>query len=157
MKDADRYPLALAALERLTAHERADGNADAPLKAFSIGPSVLRPSPALSAPPSAPAPLSEDAEAPGDALDPGELVEMLLVGSEEAGSGHPEVHLVFKSDVLGGLHLILVKEPAGMRARFIVQDAIARRTVAAHLDDLVAHLRGRGFSIVSHEVELARS
>lgn len=146
MSEADRYPIALAALEQLS-----KGEAPRPLTPFSIGPAVLRPAPARSAP-ARPEPTGTDT--PGE-IDPGELVEMMLVGSEEAGSGHPEVHLVFRSEVLGGLHLILAKEPSGMTARFLVEDTAARRAVAAHVDDLVAHLRARGFAIVSHVIEVA--
>jgi hypothetical protein len=78
----------------------------------------------------------------------GELTDMLLVGADDADSGLPEVHLQFKSDVVGGLHLRLVKKPEGLSAVFMVKDAATRREVAAHVDALVAHLRERGFSVL---------
>ena len=79
---------------------------------------------------------------------------MVLVGADDAKSGRPEVHLQFKSDVFGGLHLRLEKSDAGLHARFIVQDAATRRAVADHVDGLVAHLRGRGFAVVDARLEV---
>lgn len=149
MKDADRYPIALAALARLET-----GAPTRPLAPFAVGPPVLRATPPrVRAARVDLARASGDApDAPRDPGDPGELVDLMLVGADDADSGSHEVHLLFKSDVLGGLHLILVRQPDGMRARFLVEDSAARRAVAAHLDDLVAHLRGRGFTILSHEI-----
>ena len=80
---------------------------------------------------------------------------MVLVGADESGSGRPEVHLQFKSDVVGGLHLRLEKRDDGLHAQFIVKDAATRRAVADHVDALVAHLRGRGFSVVAARLEVA--
>ncbi|OGQ18165.1 MAG: hypothetical protein A2138_27415 [Deltaproteobacteria bacterium RBG_16_71_12] len=86
----------------------------------------------------------------------GELVDMVFVSADdEASSGRHEVHLVFKAEVLGGLHLKLVRQPDGMHATFVVEDAAARRAVAAHVDDLVRHLRDRGITVTHHAIELA--
>lgn len=85
----------------------------------------------------------------------GELTDMLLVGADDADSGLPEVHLQFKSDVVGGLHLRLVKKPEGLSAVFLVKDAATRREVAAHVDALVAHLRERGFSVLEARLEVS--
>jgi hypothetical protein len=90
-------------------------------------------------------------------FDPGELVDMMLVGSEADHGGPPEVHLVFRSDVLGGLHLVLTKHATGLRGRVLVEDASAKRNVAAHLDDLVAHLRGRGLTVDHFDIEIGSS
>ena len=84
----------------------------------------------------------------------GELVDMVLVGADEAKSGRPEVHLQFKSDVIGGLHLRLEKTDAGLHASFLVKDAATRRAVADHVDALVAHLRARGFAVVEARLEV---
>lgn len=84
----------------------------------------------------------------------GELVDMVFVSADEAAGGNAEVHLVFKAEVLGGLHMKLVKLPDGMHATFIVDDAAARRAVSDNIDGLVAHLKERGFTIASHKVEL---
>jgi hypothetical protein len=85
----------------------------------------------------------------------GELVDMVLVGADEAKSGRPEVHLQFKSDVIGGLHLRLEKTDAGLYASFIVKDAATRRAVADHVDALVQHLRARGFAVLEARLEVA--
>lgn len=84
----------------------------------------------------------------------GELLDMVLVGADNADSGAPEVHLQFKAEVFGGLHLKLVKRPAGLEAFFGVADASARRAVAGHVDDLVKHLRQRGFAVVSWSLDV---
>lgn len=151
---AERYPLARATLERLLRAAPA-GRAPAPLTGFAIGPTVLRaprePSRIDTPGPSIDAPTEPDTDGML-----GELVDMVFVSADdEAASGRHEVHLVFKAEVLGGLHLKLVRQPDGMHATFVVEDAAARRSVAAHIDDLVRHLRERGFTIAHHAIELA--
>ena len=147
---------------------------------FVVGPAVLRAPPALSRPAPAevfgefvpqrgpnpqniPRPKTEDSQrtihpdrADLDTNDKlGELVDMVLVGSaEDSAGGQPEVHLLFKASVFGGLHLRLRKTPAGMHALFTVEDATSRRLVAAHIDDLVHHLNARGIAVASHEVQV---
>ena len=79
---------------------------------------------------------------------------MVLVGADDAGSGRPEVHLQFKSDVIGGLHLRLVRNDDSLQARFVVKDAATRRAVADHVDALVAHLRARGFAVSEATLEV---
>jgi hypothetical protein len=69
-------------------------------------------------------------------------------------SGLPEVHLQFKAEVFGGLHLRLVKRSDGLVASFGVADAAARRAVAGHVDDLIGRLRARGFAVVAHSLEI---
>lgn len=150
---SERYPRAAATLERLLRSSAAPRTA--PLAPFAIGPAVLREPPTRSDPTSTAAPLDDE---PGGATEEllGELVDMVLVSADdEAGSGRHEVHLVFKAEVLGGLHLKLVRQPDGMHATFVVEDAAARRAVAAHVDDLVRHLRDRGFTVAHHAIELA--
>jgi hypothetical protein len=159
----DRYPLCTAALARLMS---GSGSVlPSSIAAFRVGPGVLR----------APAPVArrsgraasddddnyddnDDNDASGErdtrALL-GELTDMLLVGADDADSGLPEVHLQFKSDVVGGLHLRLVKKPEGLSAVFMVKDAATRREVAAHVDALVAHLRERGFSVLEARLEVS--
>ncbi len=148
----DRYPRASAALERLL--HASPGAAPAPLAPFAIGPAVLRQPPErVTASPAVP--LDDEPASPTDELL-GELVDMVFVSADDQqGSGRPEVHLVFKAEVLGGLHLKLVHTPEGMHATFVVDDAAARRAVAAHVDDLVRHLRDRGFAVTHHAIELA--
>lgn len=152
---AERYPRARAALERLLQGATADRGQAAPLAGFAIGPSVLRQPPERPAVPTPAVPL----DAPGTTGTEemlGELVDMVFVSADdEAGSGRHEVHLVFKAEVLGGLHLKLVKMPDGMHATFVVEDATARRAVVSHIDELVLHLRARGFTIAKHQIELA--
>lgn len=81
---------------------------------------------------------------------------MVFVSADDAdGSGQHEVHLVFKAEILGGLHLRLRKTPEGMVATFVVEDAAARRAVLDHTDGIVRHLRDRGFRVVEHEVQVA--
>lgn len=159
MKGAERYPIASAALDRLlgTAPSKAgDAGEGAPaLRTFSLGPSVLRAPPERVAAPEA---IDLEPRTEGLATEEmlGELVDMVFVGADEEGSsGHPEVHLVFKAEVLGGLHLRLRKLPDGMHATFVVEDSAARRAVADHIEGLVAHLRGRGFHIANHTIEIA--
>lgn len=79
---------------------------------------------------------------------------MVLVGADEAKSGRPEVHLQFKSDVCGGLHLRLEKGDDGLLASFVVKDAATRREVADHVDGIVEHLRARGFAVTSARLEV---
>jgi hypothetical protein len=152
----DRYPLARAALQRLLG---GDGDGEAPpLAAFRVGPAVLR------------APVPRARAAPGDDGDDGEgddgegsaggndllgeLVDMVLVGADDSDSRHPEVHLQFKADVFGGLHLRLQKTPEGLVARFTVADAAARRAVVGHVDELLARLRGRGFAVHRYDIDV---
>jgi hypothetical protein len=161
VRGAERYPLALAALERLLGSRAArprgdvDEASDAP---FAVGPGILRPPPEVQrrARPAA-RPLEEGAPVDVDTEEMlGELVDMVFVSADDdAGSGHPEVHLVFKAEVLGGLHLKLVKKSDGMHATFIVEDAAARRAVLASVDGIVTHLKGRGFAVAHHEVQIA--
>jgi hypothetical protein len=155
--EVDRYPRCRAALEQLLSTSSSLSMASVP-GGFRVGPGVLRPPPALArplspsatmattTPPSGPAPQT------GELL--GELVDMVLVGADDAGSGRPEVHLQFKSDVIGGLHLRLVRNDDSLQARFVVNDAATRRAVADHVDALVAHLRARGFAVSEATLEV---
>ena len=160
--DAERYPQTLAALRSLlTSSGRLSPGSAAALKIGEsgvLGPAVLRARPALSRPrPSAAAQStgSADEERPDVDTLLGELLDMVLVGADEGRSGRPEVHLQFKSDVFGGLHLRLVKQPQGLEAFFIVDDAATRRAVQHQIEDLVAHLRGRGFAVTEAHLDVA--
>ena len=157
MVDIDeRYPLNTSTLARLLAAR--SSSSPSATAAFRIGPGVLR------APPRAARP-AVDAEAavidadhdatPGVDDMLGELTDMLLVGADEGKSGHPEVHLQFKSDVFGGLHLRLVKKPEGFSAVFVVDDAATRRAVANHVDALVQRLRDKGFTIAEARLDVS--
>jgi hypothetical protein len=125
---------------------------------FAVGPAVLRAPPAVAVPAAARGP-ALDVEPRGEHDTDemlGDLVDMVFVGADDAEvEGHAEVHLVFKAEVLGGLHLRLKKMVDGMHATFVVEDAAARRAVVDHVDGLIAHLRSRGFTIASHRVELS--
>ena len=156
------YPLARAALQELLAEKTtttATTTTTTTAATFRLGPAVLRAPPAtVRAPVEMPDEDDDDDDdepATGDLL--GELLDMVLVGADDADSGLPEVHLQFKADVFGGLHLRLVKRAAGLDANFIVQDAAARRAVADHVDALVAHLRARGFAVMAHELRVQPS
>lgn len=163
MKGADRYPLALAALARLAASSPASSpvssasSATQSVAPFTVGSAVFRPPPAVARPVEVPNALPDALEEGGpsstDAML-GELVDMVFVSAEE-NHGQHEVHLVFKAEVLGGLHLKLVKKSDGMHATFVVEDAAARRAVIDHVEQLVAHLKTRGFHIVAHAIEVA--
>ena len=161
----NRYPLALKAIAVVLANDaslygKLDARRAIAGTSFVLGPAVLRPPPALSRP----APLEVFGAAAGahrdeqahDATDRlGELVDMVLVGSaEDSAGGQPEVHLLFKASVFGGLHLRLRKTPEGMHVLFTVEDSTSRRLVAAHIDDLVHHLNARGISVASHEIQV---
>jgi hypothetical protein len=159
----DRYPVARAALQRLLGGDGDGdrGGAAPPLAAFRVGPAVLRaPAPRARA---APGEAGDDGEDDGDHRDGahggedllGELVDMVLVGADDSDSRHPEVHLQFKADVFGGLHLRLQKTPEGLVARFTVADAAARRAVVGHVDDLLARLRGRGFAVHRYDIDVS--
>lgn len=129
----------------------------APLTATRVGPSILRPPPevAVATHVTKRAIDEHTAHAGPDTEELlGELLDMVFVSADEARSGHHEVHLVFKADVLGGLHLRLEKSPEGMRATFIVEDAAARRALSEHADGIVRHLEARGFKIVAHDMEV---
>ncbi|MBI1944406.1 MAG: flagellar hook-length control protein FliK [Deltaproteobacteria bacterium] len=154
----DRYPRATATLERLL--QASPARPSTPLTPFAIGPAVLREPP----PRAEPMPVGAPLAGPSSSGTPvggteellGELVDMVFVSADDdAGSGRHEVRLVFKAEVLGGLHLRLVHMPDGMHATFVVEDAAARRAVAAHVDDLVRHLLARGFVVTHHAIELA--
>ena len=156
----DRYPLNTATLALLLAERSSSSSSTAPLSptAFRIGPGVLR-APPKSARPAAVAVAAKDDDHDDSAPDVddmlGELTDMLLVGADEGKSGHPEVHLQFKSDVFGGLHLRLVKKPEGFSAVFLVDDAATRRAVADHVDALVQRLRDKGFSVIEARLDVA--
>jgi hypothetical protein len=149
----DRYPRCRAALQRLlqtstTPPSLATGR-------FRVGPAVLRPPPAVARPASiAKGPPTAPSDTPATSALLGDLVDMVLVGADDTGSGRPEVHLQFKSDVLGGLHLRLEKRDDGLHARFVVDDAATRRAVADHVDALVEHLRSRGFAVSEASLEV---
>ena len=154
-----RYPRCSAALERLLSSS-SSSSTSLPPAPFRVGPGVLRPPPAVARQaPSSSSSSSPSSSSPTEAPDTGamlgELVDTVLVGADEAKSGRPEVHLQFKSDVIGGLHLRLEKTDAGLHASFLVKDAATRRAVADHVDALVAHLRGRGFAVVEARLEVA--
>jgi len=158
MVDVDeRYPLNTATLTRLLAARSSSSSSST--TAFRIGPGVLRAPPRAARPAVADvdvAPDDDNDEAAPDVDDMlGELTDMLLVGADEGRSGHPEVHLQFKSDVFGGLHLRLVKKPEGFSAVFLVDDAATRRAVADHVDALVARLRDKGFTIAEARLDIS--
>ncbi len=142
-------PLATATLKQLLSERTTAATTTAP---FRLGPAVLRAPPAAVRRPEAVTVRVDDDPATADLL--GELLDMVLVGADDADSGLPEVHLQFKASVFGGLHLQLVKRSAGLEATFIVADAAARRAVAEHVDALVARLRERGFSVLSHDLRV---
>ena len=159
---AARYPHCMATLAQLLTTTTTTATTTA-TATFRVGPGVLR----------APAPLARRAPV-ADGHDPvadgrddddddggrdtgallGELTDMMLVGADDADSGRPEIHLQFKSDVVGGLQLRLVKKPEGLSAVFIVKDAATRRAVVGHVDALVARLRERGFTVVEARLEV---
>ncbi len=168
---ATRYPRCTARLRALLAERQGGqgghrGPVD-PLALRRVGPAVLRAPPALQRlTPRRDADSGHgddedggDDGAGGERKDTaalmGDLVDMVLVGATDAKSGFPEVHLQFKSEVFGGLFLRLEKTDQGLRARFVVKDAATRRDVAAHVDDLVAHLRERGFAVKDVALEVA--
>lgn len=153
MNHDERYPLAAEALRLLLG--RGDTATSALPASFRLGPSVLRAPPAVRSRAEA-AEADEgddDVDDAGDLL--GELVDMVLVGADDSDSRVPEVHLQFKADVFGGLHLRLQKAPEGLVATFSVADAAARRAVVDHVDALLVRLRERGFAIVRHSVDVA--
>jgi len=154
MVDVDeRYPLNTATLSRLLAERSSPSTSTA---AFRIGPGVLRAPPRAARPAVDVAVVENNDDAAPDVDDMlGELTDMLLVGADEGKSGHPEVHLQFKSDVFGGLHLRLVKKPAGFSAVFVVDDAATRRAVADHVDALVQRLRDKGFTIAEARLDVS--
>jgi hypothetical protein len=157
MADVDeRYPKNVAALAALLAARAAPA---APTAPFRVGAAVFRaPPPRRAPPPSTRASIDAGkTESSDDDVDDllGELTDMMLVGAGDADSGHAEVHLQFKSDVFGGLHLRLIKKPEGLVAVFLVNDAATRRAVAAHVDALVARLRDKGFVVVEARLEVA--
>jgi hypothetical protein len=160
-KGCERYPRAVALLERLLAARGTSIAMATPAGPFSVGPSVLRPPPPVmrrASDASRPRKLDASLEGEGSTEEMlGELVDMVFVSADEAQGGNAEVHLVFKAEVLGGLHMKLVKLADGMHATFVVDDAAARRAVSDNVDGLVAHLRERGFSIASHRIELSAS
>ena len=160
---ASLYPHCMATLAQLLT-TTTTATTTATTSTFRVGPGVLR----------APAPLARRAPV-ADGHDPvadgrgddddddgrrdtgallGELTDMMLVGADDADSGRPEIHLQFKSDVVGGLQLRLVKKPEGLSAVFIVKDAATRRAVVGHVDALVARLRERGFTVVEARLEV---
>jgi hypothetical protein len=153
---SDRYPKAAAAIAALSSARATTRSLPT---AFTVGPGIMRAPPRVqrapvSTPPSRnPDEDDDDGAATGTDELLGELVDMVLVGADETG-GAPEVHLVFKASVLGGVHLRLVKEPEGLRASFLVDDSAGRRAIAAHADDLVARLRDRGFAVTGHDIAL---
>jgi hypothetical protein len=157
MNPDDRYPLAVAALHELLGRGvSATTPGTSALATFRLGPSVLRAPPAVRARPEPGGEFPIDGDDDGDTGDLlGELVDMVLVGADDSDSRHPEVHLQFKAEVLGGLHLRLQKTPDGLVATFHVADAAARRAVIDHVDALLAHLQERGFSIARHSVDVA--
>jgi hypothetical protein len=158
MPDVDeRYPKNVAALAALLAARAAPAPPTAP---FRVGSAVFRAPPPLRAPPPSTRGSIDAGKTDGsddDDVDDllGELTDMLLVGAGDADSGHAEVHLQFKSDVFGGLHLRLIKKPEGLVAVFLVDDAATRRAVAAHVDALVARLRDKGFVVVDARLEVS--
>ena len=159
MPDDPELPLSTATLKRLLAEAGAlDGAATT--TPFRLGPSVLRAPPPGVRRPDAPADVrgdDDDDGAPETADLLGELLDMVLVGADDADSGLPEVHLQFKASVFGGLHLRMVKRAGGLDATFLVKDAAARRYVSDHVDALVAHLKERGFALLSHELRVLPS
>ena len=155
MPDAPDFPLATAALALLL-QEQTTAPATAPAP-FRLGPAVLRAPPAAARPRQREAAghsAAPDDDAPETADLLGELLDMVLVGADDADSGLPEVHLQFKASIFGGLHLRLVKKAQGLDATFVVADAAARREVAAHVEELVLHLKARGFALLSHELKV---
>ncbi len=159
-KARERYPRALVLLERLLAARGGSVTTSAPAGPFSVGPAVLRAPPQVMrrSDASKPRKLDESLEGDGSTEEMlGELVDMVFVSADEARGGNAEVHLVFKAEVLGGLHMKLVKMPDGMHATFMVDDAAARRAVSDNVDGLVLHLKERGFSIASHRIEVTSS
>ena len=155
------YPLAVSTLKALLAEKSASSSSASSSSAssFRVGPGVLRAPPAVRRPSGSVGEGvvdgGEDGEEKSTSELLGELLDMVLVGADDADSGLPEVHLQFKADVFGGLHLKLVKRKDGLDAQFIVADAAARRAVVDHVEELVKHLKTRGFTIVSHALVVA--
>jgi hypothetical protein len=148
-----RYPLAEAALLRLLG----DGVPAPPRpgddgEAFSLGPSIMRPPPGIALPPPAAADaLEEDTPRSRTDLLMEDMVEMMLVGDDE---GSQQIHLVFKEEVFGGLHLKLERRDEGLFATFLVDSDNHRRGVQGQVELLLARLRSRGTRIAGHAVEV---
>ena len=145
-----RYPLALAAVKRLLGED-----APPPVGPFTIGASILRPPPSVAVPPSRAADDDDADDADAEPTDTdallGELVDMVLVGDPDGGPKH-EIHLVFKAEVLGGLHLRMQRRADGLFCTFLAADPNSRRMVEGHVDELLVRLRERGFKVAGHTV-----
>lgn len=163
-RGAPRYPLAEAALARLLGEdvlaERPRPGDDG--AAFTVGPALMRPPPAIALPASddvdLPPPEGIGSEKPRDDARTDalmeDMVDVMLVGDDEDGKQH--VHLAFKDDVFGGLYLKLERTSAGLFATFLVPSDGDRRGVEGQVDLLLARLRGRGMRIAGHQVEVRR-
>lgn len=155
-----RYPLAEAALRRLLGEPEPqpapprEGEDGAP---FALGPSIMRPPPDIAR--ARPAALQQDGEGAEDAprsrtdLLMEDMVDMMLVGDDD---GSQQIHLVFKEEVFGGLHLKLERRPEGLFATFVVDDDTHRRGVEGQVAMLLSRLRSQGTRIAGHVVELRR-
>lgn len=153
-----RYPLAEAALARLLGEDLLaarprpgdDGSA------FTLGPAVMRPPPAIALP----SPADVDLPPPEGAVTSAgpstdslmeDMVDVMLVGDDD---GTQHVHLAFKEDVFGGLYLKLERASDGLFATFLVSGDRERRGVEGHVDLLLSRLRDRGMRITGHTVEV---
>lgn len=155
-RGAPRYPLAEAALARLLGEDLLAGRPRPGDDggAFTVGPAVMRPPPAIAVPAPdvdlAPPDVTQRDEARTDALME-DMVDVMLVGDDD---GKQHVHLAFKEDVFGGLYLKLERTPEGLYATFLVPSDSERRGVEGHVDLLLARLRDRGMRITGHKVEV---
>ena len=120
-------------------------NDDAPLSAFQIGPLASHARVDVKTPP-IDAPPQEESKS---RLQSNEMLDTFLVGSEGANN---QVHLTFKEDVLGGMHVVLEQRDEGLFARFLVNDANARRAIEGSIDKLLLRFREQGKAITGYEV-----
>lgn len=120
-------------------------DANAPLNAFQIGPLASHARVDVKTPPST-TPVDD---APKKTLQSNEMLDTFLVGAEGENN---QVHLAFKEEVLGGMHVVLEQRPEGLFARFLVNDANARRAVEGSIDNLLVRFRDQGRAIVGYEV-----
>jgi hypothetical protein len=100
-----------------------------------------------------PAPLPAAARAPDTAIL-GDILDMAFVSKQQSTSGVPEVHLVFRSDVFGGMQMHLKKTDVGLVARVLVDSSHTRRMLMPHIDDLTRNLTDRGFAVVAVTVDV---
>jgi len=131
--------------EKTATLSKSSGLSTESLGSFQVGPSIaMRKNDVVTIPP--PKPSKKEAFPAGE-----QMLDAYFVGESDDES---QVHLAFKDEVLGGVHVVLEQQEEGLFARFITSDNNTRRLIESSVHVLLQRLKDKGLKVSGYAVTL---